>query len=231
MFDFTLARTGLGPRDLEKAGINFKKTLIVAGSTPSYYPNPKDITVEVFFDETDLTILGAEIFGQVGVDKRVDVLSTAIYAKLKITDLPQLDLAYAPPYSPAKDPVLVAGYVAENAINRGCSPVSVEELHQMISENVEMVIVDVRNTSERANGQFIEGSVNIPLDELRENLDKIPTNKPVILHCARGMRGYIAAKILAQHGFRNINNLAGGFKIWKEYVRQCPIVRTVELID
>lgn len=229
LFDYTLARTGLGPRDLEKAGINFKKTLIVAGSTPSYYPNPKDITVEIFYDETDLTILGAEVFGEVGVDKRVDVLSTAIYAKLKITDLPQLDLAYAPPYSPAKDPVLVAGYVAENAINLGCSPVSVEELHQLISENVDIYIVDVRNPSERDNGQFIEGSINIPLDELRKNLDKVPTDKPVILHCARGIRGYIAAKILVQHGFKNINNLAGGFKIWKEYTRQYPVVQVEAL--
>lgn len=231
LFDYTLARTGLGPRDLEKSGISYKKTLIVAGSTPSYYPNPKDITIEVFYDDADYTILGAEVFGQVGVDKRVDVLSTAIYAKLKITDLPQLDLAYAPPYSPAKDPVLVAGYVAENAILRGCSPLSVEELHQMITDQANIEIVDVRNPSERADGQLIEGSINIPLDELRENLDKIPTDKLVVLHCARGMRGYIAAKILSQHGFKNINNLAGGFKIWKEYVRQFPLVLSEELVD
>ena len=230
LFDYTLARTGLGPRDLEKAGIEYKKTLIVAGSTPSYYPNPKDIIIETFYDAKDNTLLGAEAFGQVGVDKRIDVLSTAIYAKLKMTDLPQLDLAYAPPYSPAKDPVLVSGYVASNAINRGCSPLSVEELHQMISDNADIEIIDVRNPSERANGEFIEGSVNIPLDDLRDNLDKIPTDKLVILHCARGMRGYIAAKILSQHGFTNINNLAGGYKVWKEYVRQYPLVLKEELV-
>jgi NADPH-dependent 2,4-dienoyl-CoA reductase/sulfur reductase-like enzyme/rhodanese-related sulfurtransferase len=230
LFDYTLARTGLGPRDLEKAGIEYKKTLIVAGSTPSYYPNPKDIIIETFYDAKDNTLLGAEAFGQVGVDKRIDVLSTAIYAKLKITDLPQLDLAYAPPYSPAKDPVIVSGYVASNSINRGCSPLSVEELHQMISDNADIEIIDVRNPSERANGEFIEGSVNIPLDDLRENLDKIPTDKLVILHCARGMRGYIAAKILSQRGFRNINNLAGGYKVWKEYVRQYPLVLKEELV-
>ena len=230
LFDYTLARTGLGPRDLEKAGIEYKKTLIVAGSTPSYYPNPKDIIIETFYDAKDNTLLGAEAFGQVGVDKRIDVLSTAIYAKLKMTDLPQLDLAYAPPYSPAKDPVLVSGYVASNAINRGCSPLSVEELHQMISDNADIEILDVRNPSERANGEFIEGSVNIPLDDLRDNLDKIPTDKLVILHCARGMRGYIAAKILSQHGFTNINNLAGGYKVWKEYVRQYPLVLKEELV-
>ncbi|MCP9766282.1 hypothetical protein EGI22_00075 [Lacihabitans sp. LS3-19] len=223
LFNYTMARTGLGPRELDKMCINFKKTLIVASSTPSYYPEPKDIIVETFYDADSLVLLGAEVFGEVGVDKRIDVLSTAIYGKLKITDLPQLDLAYAPPYSPAKDPVVVNGYTATNAINNGCSPLSVEELHEKISENDDIQIIDVREPKERETNGIIEGSLNIPLDTLRENLEKIPTDKLVILHCARGLRGYLAAKILQQHGFNNINNLAGGFKVWKEYVRQFPI--------
>lgn len=228
LFDHTMGRTGLGPRDLEKSGTAYRKSLIVANSTPSYFPNPKDIIVETYYDANDLTLLGAEVFGQVGVDKRVDVLSTAIFAKLKVTDLPQLDLAYAPPYSPAKDAVVVNGYTAANAINHGCSPISVEELHDMISNGVDMEILDIRNPGERANGKFIEGSVNIPLDELRENLEKVERNKPVIVHCARGLRGYIAAKILSQHGFTNIKNLAGGYKVWGEYERQYPIQYNIE---
>jgi NADPH-dependent 2,4-dienoyl-CoA reductase/sulfur reductase-like enzyme/rhodanese-related sulfurtransferase len=223
LFDFTLARTGMGPRDLEKNGISFKKALIVANSTPSYYPNPKDIIVEIYYNQNDHTLLGAEIFGEVGVDKRVDVLSTAIYAKLKVTDLPQLDLAYAPPYSPAKDAVVVSGFTAINAINHGCSPISVEELHDLLYNDADIQVVDVRNPGERANGKLIEGSVNVPLDELRENLDKINKNRLVVLHCARGLRGYIAAKILFQHGYANIKNLAGGYKVWAEYERQYPV--------
>ena len=129
LFDYTIARTGMGPKELERKGISFRSTFIVAGTTPGFYPEPKDIFMEIYFDSDNHQILGAELFGEKGVDKRVDVLSTAIYAKLTIHDLPRLDLAYAPPYSPAKDPVIVAGYVAENSSKgdpigrcRRCSP-------------------------------------------------------------------------------------------------------------
>ena len=112
-----MARTGLNPRALKQLKIPFKTVLTIAGSTPSYYPNQKDLITEIYYNAETEEILGAELFGEVGVDKRVDVLSTAIYAKLKLTDLSQLDLAYAPPYSPAKDPIVVSSFVAENILN------------------------------------------------------------------------------------------------------------------
>lgn len=223
LFNFTMARTGCSPKDLSRRGVNFKRNLIVAHATPSYYPNPTDLIIETYYDAADLTLLGAEIFGQVGVDKRVDVLSTAIYAKLKITDLPQLDLAYAPPYSPAKDPIVVSGHMASNLLNGGYEDISVEELHELISENSNIQIIDVRTHAERTTDGHIKGSIHIPLDDLREKLDLVSKNRPVVVHCIKGLRGYLAYKILKNNGFEHVKNLAGGYLVWSQYERQNPV--------
>jgi len=219
VFDYTLARTGLNPTYLKEKNIPFKTVLTVAGSTPSYYPNQKDLFTEIYYNPKTEEILGAELFGEVGVDKRVDVLSTAIYAKLKVTDLSQLDLAYAPPFSPAKDPVVVSSFVAENMLNNKSVQISVEELTGFLKESnsEDFLLLDVRTVKEFEEGT-IPNSINIPLDEIRNHIDFIKNeNKPIIIFCRRGLRAYLAELILKHNGIKEVSNLAGGIKVWEMY--------------
>lgn len=216
VFDYTLARTGLNPKELDKLGWEYKTNLIVAGATPSYYPGQKDMVIEIYFNPTDYSIYGAEAFGEVGVDKRIDVLSTAIYAKLGMTDLPQLDLAYAPPFSPAKDPVVVNGFVTSNTINENYKEISVEEVTTKLAGSNDTQLLDVRNFNEiNRTGKIDDSAIVIDLDELRYNLNLLDKNKETIVYCAKGMRGYLACRILTNSGFTNVKNISGGFKIWK----------------
>lgn len=225
VFDYTLARTGLNPKALNKLEIPFKTVLTIAGSTPSYYPNPKDLITEIYYNAETDEILGAELFGEVGVDKRVDVLSTAIYAKLKLSDLSQLDLAYAPPYSPAKDPVVVSSFVGENILNNKSKQISVEELETILNDenSTNYCLLDVRAVAEFEKGT-IPGALNFPLDEIRSNIDKIRNlNKPVIIFCQKGLRGYLAELILNHNNVAQVINLAGGFKLWQMYSEKIEI--------
>ncbi|GLB51270.1 NADH oxidase [Neptunitalea chrysea] len=215
LFDYTIARTGLGSKDLDRKNIPYKSSMIITGTTPGFYPDPKDIFLEIYYDPEKGTVLGAEMIGESGVDKRVDVLSTAIYAKLTIHDLPRLDLAYAPPYSPAKDPVVVVGYVAENGNKGNYEEVNVTAAKTLINETKDLTILDVRNPGELHNNGSIERATNIPLDDLRNRLDELSKDKPILVYCAKGLRGYLSSLILAQNGFKNIYNLAGGFNAWK----------------
>lgn len=216
MFDYTLARTGLNPKYLKENNIPFKTVLTVAGSTPGYYPNSKDLFTEMYYNPETEEILGAELFGEVGVDKRVDVLSTAIYAKLKITDLSQLDLAYAPPFSPAKDPVVVTSFVAENMLENNGDQISAEELELIVNRKnlTNYLLIDTRTVEEFMQGT-LPNAINIPTDEIRNHINFIKKeNKPVILICRRGVRAYIAQLILKHNNITNVLNLAGGMKVW-----------------
>ncbi|MBP8792941.1 MAG: FAD-dependent oxidoreductase [Lutibacter sp.] len=230
VFGYTLARTGLNPKALNKMGVPFKTVLTIAGSTPSYYPNPKDLITEIYYNAETEEILGAELFGEVGVDKRVDVLSTAIYAKLKISDLAQLDLAYAPPYSPAKDPVVVTSFVTENIMNGKCNQISVEELDALIVDNKlnNYALIDARSVDEYEKGT-IPGALNFPLDDIRNNLETIKNlNKPIIIYCQKGLRGYLAELILKHNGIDSIVNVAGGFKLWEMYSDKIEVPKMVQ---
>jgi len=197
----------------------FDSTFIVANSTPSFYPDPKDLMLEVYYDKTTRELLGAEAFGEVGVDKRIDVLSTAILGKLTIDDLTDLDLAYAPPFSPAKDPVIVAGFVSGDKAKTQFNEISPDTLQHIIEtekpENYQLI--DVRTPLELEKLGTIANSINIELDSLRSNLDQLDKKKHTILYCAKGLRGYVATMILHNHGFSNISNLGGGFLAWKKY--------------
>ncbi|SDX81710.1 NADPH-dependent 2,4-dienoyl-CoA reductase, sulfur reductase [Lutibacter oricola] len=231
VFDYTLARTGLNPKALDNLNIPYKTVLTVAGSTPGYYPNPKDLITEIYYNAETQEILGAELFGEVGVDKRVDVLSTAIYAKLKMDDLAQLDLAYAPPFSPAKDPIVVTSYATENILNSNSSQISVEELESYLEKNNKenYLLIDARTVVEFEKGT-IPGSLNYPLDSLRKNVDVIKQqNKPVIIFCQKGLRGYLAELILRHNNINNIVNVAGGFKLWQMYSSNIEMPKKVEL--
>lgn len=228
MFDYTIARTGMGAKALKAAGMSFQSTMIIAGTTPGFYPDQKDIFIEVYYNPETKELYGAELFGEKGVDKRVDVLATAVYAKLKITDLPKLDLAYAPPFSPAKDPVVVAGYVAENSCKNNYTEVSVLEVKNIVENNIadNATILDVRTEKEVQHSGSIKGAVNIPLDELRGRLHELEASKEVYVYCAKGLRGYLASLILTHNGFKYVNNMAGGFTAWNKIVGE--VVRLEE---
>lgn len=228
LFDHTIARTGMGIKALKQKGINFRSTFIITGTTPSFYPNQKDLLLEIYYEPAG-RLLGAEMLGEFGVDKRVDVLATAIYAKLTIHDLPNLDLAYAPPFSPAKDPVIVAGYVAENSMKGHFTTLSVQDAERNLEAmNVETyTLLDVRNPSELHKAGWIESSLNIPLDELRDRLDELDSEKPVYVYCAKGLRGYLASTILYHNGFTAIHNIAGGFTAWQKMIGR--VVQVAEI--
>lgn len=218
LFNYTIARTGMGPRELEKAGRRFQSSFTIAGTTPGFYPDQKDLFLEICYDPGTKVLLGAEMIGERGVDKRVDVLSTALYARLTIDDLPQLDLAYAPPFSPAKDPVVVAGYVAGNATGHGFEEVSVTEAERRFSNHNDghYCILDVRTPAEIHKNGLIAQALNIPLDELRDRLDELERDREIFIYCAKGLRGYLASLILSHHGFRRVYNIAGGFTAWSQ---------------
>jgi len=217
VFDYTLARTGLNPKYLIENNIAFETVLTVAGSTPSYYPGQKDLITELYYNPKTEEIFGAELFGEVGVDKRVDVLSTAIYAKLKVTDLSQLDLAYAPPFSPAKDPVVVTSFIAENLVDNKCNQILVEDLDQYLNKHKpeDYLLIDVRTVEEFELGT-IKNAINIPVDEIRNHIEFVKNeHKPIIIICRRGLRGYLAELILKHHNINDVVNLAGGFNLWQ----------------
>lgn len=217
VFENTLGRTGLSPDYMMANKIDFKTNLIIAGTTPGYYPNQKDIIIETYYCATTGKILGCEAFGEYGVDKRIDVMSTAIYAGLTVEDLPNLDLAYAPPFSPAKDPVIVSGFVSANAFNESYNEISAEELNAKICKNKNIQLIDVRSYKEVESYGVIPNSKHIPLEELRSltfaDLDK---NKELVVYCAKGMRGYLASLQLSHKGFVNVKNLSGGFMVWNK---------------
>lgn len=217
VFNFTMARTGLNTKTLDALNIPYKKVLSIAGATPGYYPGQKDLIIELYYHAKTDEILGAELFGEYGVDKRVDVLATAIYAKLKVSDLSQLDLAYAPPFSPAKDPIVVTGFMSENISADKCSQLSVVEFEEYVENHQaeDYLLVDVRKPNEYLQG-FIPNAINMPLDNLRDSISTIDDKEQaIILYCQRGLRGYLARLIFKHKGFKNVISVAGGFKVWE----------------
>jgi len=223
VFENTLGRTGMNPSFMIKNNIEFETNLIIAGATPGYYPNQKDMIVETYYNPNDGTILGCEAFGEHGVDKRIDIMATAIYAKLKMSDLPNIDLAYAPPFSPAKDPVIVSGYVTSNVLNGDYIEIDALKLKDIIESQSasEYNIIDVRTSREIEMLGKIENSINIDLAKLRTHLfEGIDKQKPTYIYCAKGMRGYLAYLILKTQGFSDLKNLSGGFTVWNKLYKE-----------
>jgi rhodanese-related sulfurtransferase len=174
--------------------------------------------MEVYYNANTRQVLGAEIFGEKGVDKRIDVISTAIFGKMTVDDLTNLDLAYAPPFSPAKDPVIVAGFVSGDKEKNKFKEMSADDLATILrGKNAhEYQIIDVRAPLELERQGMIDSAVNIELDHLRDNLHLLDKGKSTVLYCARGLRGYLATMILQNNGFKNLYNLGGGFLTWKK---------------
>ena len=215
LFDMTIATTGLNEKRAASEGIDYEKTYTYSASHASYYPNATNMSVKVLWDKKNHNLLGAQIVGFDGVDKRMDVLATAIRLGAKVTDLKDLELCYAPPFGSAKDPVNMAGFVAENVTNGTVKQFYWHDVEKLPRDG-SVTLLDVRTKTEIARG-MIDGFVNIPLDTLRDNLDKIPTDKPVYVHCHSGLRSYIACRILGGNGY-DCYNLAGGWRLYESVI-------------
>ena len=222
LFDMTAATTGINEKQAQKAGLSVDKVILSPMSHAGYYPGGKVMTMKVVFETESYRLLGAQIVGYDGVDKRIDVLSTAIHASMKATDLKELDLAYAPPYSSAKDPVNMAGFMVDN-ISKGLKQWHLSDLEQLL-QHKDVTLLDTRTPKEFSQGH-IEGFTNIPVDELRERIGEIPVGKPVYLICQSGLRSYIATRILEGLGFEAYN-FAGGFRFYEAVIQDKVLSET-----
>ena len=211
VFDLTVASTGLPAKRLKQMNIPYLSATIHPSSHAGYYPGALQMSIKITFAPETGKLYGAQIVGHEGVDKRIDEFALTIKRNGTVHDLTSIEHAYAPPFSSAKDPVAIAGYVAGNILCGKMSPVYWRELASGIKG---ASLIDVRTADEHALGN-IPGSTNIPLDDLRERLNEIPTDKPVILYCGVGLRGYLASNILKANGYTDVHNLIGGLKTYK----------------
>ena len=210
VFDMTAATTGINETNARKSGLDVDTVILSPMSHAGYYPGGKLMTMKVVFEKESYRLLGAQIVGYDGVDKRIDVLATAIHAGMKATDLKDLDLAYAPPYSSAKDPVNMAGFMIDN-ISRGLKQWHLADAADLPRDG-SVTLLDTRTVGEYSRGH-IDGFKNIPVDELRKRIGEIEKGKPVYVICQSGLRSYIATRILEGHGFEAYN-FAGGFRFY-----------------
>lgn len=209
VFDLTCASTGNNEKTLQKLGIDYKVIYALPQSHASYYPGAMPITIKLIFNAKG-TVLGAQAIGYEGVDKRIDDIANLIRLKGTVFDLTELELAYAPPYSSAKDPVNIAGYIAENVLTSKTHVVLPRDIDKFNRETT--ILLDVRTKLERDNG-YIKDSIHIPVDELRNRLNELDKSKEILVYCQIGLRGYIAERILKQNGF-NVKNVTGGYKMY-----------------
>ena len=210
-FDLTVAATGLNEKLLKRYNIPYRTVTVTRGNHASYYPGATNIVLKMNFGE-DGTIYGAQALGQEGVDKRIDVIATAIKGNLSIYDLQEIEVAYAPPYNSAKDPVNILGYVAENMLNDDVRFINYDQLDDYLS-NENAVLIDVRSPKEFESGA-IPNAINMDVDTLRENLDFFDKNKKYVIYCQIGLRGYLAQRILRNNNIYSVN-LNGGYGLWK----------------
>lgn len=208
LFDMTAAATGINEFTAKAAGIDWEAVILSPASHAGYYPGGKVMTMKVVYDKASLRLLGAQIVGFDGVDKRIDVLATAIRAGMKATELTELDLAYAPPYSSAKDPVNMAGFMIENIVSGKVKQFHYDQVEEL-SRDGSVTLLDTRTPVEYGRGH-VDGFVNIPVDDLRERLNEIPKDKPVYVMCQSGLRSYLACRILSQNGY-DCYNFSGGY--------------------
>ena len=211
VFDMTAATTGVNETNAKKAGLDVDKVVLSPMSHAGYYPGGKLMTMKIVFEKGTYRLLGAQIVGYEGVDKRIDVLATAIHAGLSAIQLKDLDLAYAPPYSSAKDPVNMAGFMIENLSKGVIKQFHLEDVRGLPRDG-SVTLLDARTPAEYAGGH-IEGFRNIPVDELRERLEEIEAGKPVYVVCQSGLRSYIACRLLSGYGYETYN-FSGGFRFY-----------------
>ena len=221
VFDMTAATTGINETNAKKSGLEVDTVILSPMSHAGYYPGGKVMTMKVVFEKETYRLLGAQIIGYEGVDKRIDVLATAIHAGLKATQLKDLDLAYAPPYSSAKDPVNMAGFMIDNIAKGTLKQWHLEDMDK-ISKDKNAVLLDVRTVDEFSRGH-INGFKNIPVDELRERINEVEKGKPVYLICQSGLRSYIASRILEGNGYETYN-FSGGFRFYDAVINDRALI-------
>lgn len=221
VFDLTVAAAGANAKLLQRNNIPYISSYTHGASHAGYYPGAVPLSIKILFAPENGKLLGAQIVGFNGVDKRIEMLAQVIQRGGTVHDLAELEHAYAPPYSSAKDPVNMAGFVAENILNKKSRIIQWRKLAELPADTIR---IDVRTHDEYKLGT-IPGFINIPVDELREHLDELPKEKPIVVTCAVGLRGYLAYRILVQNGFKHVRNLSGGYKTWS--VATAPIKEIV----
>ncbi|MEF2654187.1 MAG: FAD-dependent oxidoreductase [Blautia sp.] len=226
VFNMTAAVTGLNEKSAKKAGLFVDKVILSPMSHAGYYPGGKVMTMKVVFEKETYRLLGAQIVGYEGVDKRIDVLATAIRAGMKATDLNELDLAYAPPYSSAKDPVNMAGFMIENIASGQLKQFHLEDINDLPLDG-SVTLLDARTEGEFSRGH-VTGFINIPVDQLRENLNKLPKDKPVYVMCQSGLRSYIACCILKGEGY-DAYNFSGGYRFYDAVANDRKLIQSSSL--
>jgi NADPH-dependent 2,4-dienoyl-CoA reductase/sulfur reductase-like enzyme/rhodanese-related sulfurtransferase len=214
VFDFTVAKTGLSEREARAEGFDPLVTYIHPGHHAGYYPGSKPLHIKVIADREGGRLLGAQVIGHEGVDKRIDVMATALYNGMNQEDLLHLDLAYAPPYSAARDPVVIAGAVGQNYFEGDWDPITPHELYEKIKRKESYVLVDVRTIFEAQQTGILPGAIHIPVDDLRDRLSELDPQQETILYCAQGIRSYIGNRILSMNGFKQARTLTGGTFDW-----------------
>lgn len=218
IFDMTVATTGINEQTAVREGISCDKVYLSPSNHASYYPGDKMMTMKVLFEKETYRLLGAQIIGYEGTEKRIDVLATAMHAGLTGIQLKDLDLSYAPPYSSAKDPVNMAGFMIENIAKGKLKQFFWDEVGKIPYDN-SVTLLDARTEEEYGRGH-IDGFVNIPLDEIRDRIKEIPKGKTVYVMCQSGLRSYLACRILEQHGF-DCYNFSGGYRLYETVYKDC----------
>ena len=222
IFSLAAASTGLTEEQLKQKKINYEKIYLCPANHASYYPNASTLNIKVLFDKDNYQILGAQIVGESGVDKRIDIIALAIQAKLPIYELAKAELSYAPPFGSAKDPINMIGYISENLKNKLVEQFHIEDI-ESLKKDKNNLFIDVRSEDEYQSGH-IDGAINIPLDELRNHLNEINKNKTLCINCQSALRSYIACRILSQYGFK-CKHLSGGYRIYSNYMNDLKLIR------
>ena len=212
VFDATAAATGLTEKAAREAGFDAGSAIVVKDHHAGYYPGAKELVLKIVYDKNNARLLGAQAFGEAGVEKRIDAAAVALQGRLTLHDLAEVDLAYAPPYNSANDPLNVAGFVGENDLSGYAPLVSAEELRRLLAgpEAGRPVVLDVRNLGEFEAGHLV-GAKNIPVDELRFRLDEVPRDRPIVVHCKTSFRSHLALRILKENGWKDVRNLTGSW--------------------
>ncbi len=214
VFDLCVAKTGLSEKEAVDAGFNPYVSYVIANDHAGYYPGAKVLRIKTVAEHESGRILGVQIIGENGVDKRIDVFATAIYNKMTVEDLMHLDLAYAPPFSSARDPIFVCGAIGQNFYNDDYLPVTPAKLNNELKSDVDILVIDVRTKKELRASGVLPGAINIPVDELRNRSNELDKKTEIVLYCGVGLRSYIGLRILKMSGFDKVRSLAGGISSW-----------------
>ncbi|MDD2793744.1 MAG: FAD-dependent oxidoreductase [Sediminibacterium sp.] len=221
IFDLTVAVAGVASKHLQAANIEHLVSITHSGSHAGYYPGSEQMTIQIQFSPKDGQLFGAQIIGVDGVDKRIDTLSSVVQRRSTIDELTEFEHAYAPPYSSAKDPVNMAGFVAENILQKRIQVVPWTKVSEIRETDL---LVDVRMPDEFKAGN-IPGSINIPVDELRGRLNELPKDRDIYIYCQIGLRGYLAQRILLQNDFTRVYNISGGYKLWAPCSKEVALLK------